>query len=61
MDAFEGFFAAMGVVVFAGLVGLASYQGAKATVRSEAVAAGVACYVSSPTSSARPEFKWNCK
>ena len=61
MDAFEGFFAAMGVVVIAFLAGLVSYQESKATMRSEAVAAGVACYVASPTSSARPEFKWNCK
>ena len=46
--------------VLAGLLGsLISYGAAQGTVRDQAIAAGVACYVS--TQDGKAEFRWNCK
>lgn len=41
------------------LSGLITYEAAKGTVREQAIAAQVACYV--PNANGTTEFRWNCK
>ena len=58
-DALSVFISVLFIALVAFFSGAISYSAGTSGVREQAVAAGVACYVSTP--SGKAEFKWNCK